>query len=260
VILRSTGGSPDYWVAVIDVDGHKIVSRHKLPAGIIELPYPLMEVDKFSWSPTGRKVLVSWESAVVIDTVTGTIETISKKPIASEWAPTGDAIYYVDKSSRLDPPPWELGHFFFKKLGAQEPVKLVDKKDYVALGLTMDYYIPWTMTLSPSGSRLAIVGGSAKQGTGGKPEIIGRLHIYEINSGQMLALGKPAKSYQTDDMMVALEWAPNEDSVAVVAFSDSKKVVLKLLDPTTGGWRNLTTVQVPDLEVFGFTKTLSWAR
>ncbi len=260
VILRSKGESSDYWVAVIDVDGHKVLSRHRLPAGIFQLPYPLMEVDKFSWSPTGRKILVSWESAVVIDTVTGAIETISKKPIASEWTPSGDAIYFVDKSSRLGPPPWELGDFFFKKLGAQEPVKLADKKDLVTLGLTMNYYIPWTMILSPSGSKLAIAGGLAKQGTGGKAEIIGRLHIYEMKSGKMLAVGKPAKSYQTDDILLALEWAPSEDSVAVIAFSESEKLVLRVLDPTTGSWRTLATVHVPTLEVFGFIKTLSWAQ
>lgn len=117
------------------------------------------------------------------------------------------------------------------------------------------------MRLSPSGSRLAIAAWSTKGSAGS-------LHIYELRKGEMLALDRPSKTFQTEDEILALEWAPDEKSLAAltkpglpVAESPRELVAgIRVLDLRTGEWTTVGTANLTggSLEV-SVLKTLSWS-
>lgn len=249
LIVGSEDGSV-YSITVIDVAEKRVVSRHKLPEDVYSRlkdgeRYPMnWPPYKFRWSPDGRKLLLSWESTVVVDAVTGAIETIADIPTAAEWAPGSDGVYYF----RFD--------FYLRKLGSPTSLKLVGKEHIAALGLKRPPFLhKAVLTLSPSGSKLSFLGGS----TTGRTSSI---HIYDLREGGTVALDKPFKSFQTEDIITALEWAPDENSIAIMAFSPPGEVTIKLLDLMTGAWRTLATVaypiRVPEIDVLGSYKTLSW--
>lgn len=241
-----------YSITVIDVAEKKVVSRHKLPDKVYSRfkdgeRYPMnWPPYKFRWSPDGRKLLLSWESTVVVDAVTGAIETIADIPTAAEWAPGSDAVYYF------------RGDFYLRKLGSPTSLTLVTKERVVALGLRRPPFLhKGVLTLSPSGSKLALLAGS----TTGRTSSI---HIYDLGEGGPVTLDKYFKRLETEDVITALEWAPDENGIAIMAFSPPGEMTIKLLDLMTGAWRTLATVaypmRVPEIDVLGSYKTLSWTQ
>jgi len=139
-------------VAVINVADSHIISRHRLPSTALGRP-----TYKFRWSPDGRKILLVSSTTLVVDTVAGTVETIAEKPTPAEWSPGSDAVFYFDGF-------WDIEDFLLRKLGSEKPVKLMDKERILASGLGQPVALLHgvLMTLSPSGSKLAIAGGSTK--------------------------------------------------------------------------------------------------
>ncbi|MDA2913384.1 hypothetical protein MYX77_05410 [Acidobacteriia bacterium AH_259_A11_L15] len=117
------------------------------------------------------------------------------------------------------------------------------------------------MCLSPSGSRLAIAAWSTK-------ESAGSLHIYELRKGEMLALDRPSRTFQTEDEVLALEWAPDEKSLAALTKPElpvaepPREIVaeIRVLDLRTGEWTTVGTANLSrgSLEV-SVLETLSWS-
>src|SRR5207244_11465599 len=91
-------------IALIDVSAKKVQSRFVIPRGVTNIPSYSTPPNKFRWSADGRKILLSWESAAVLDTKTGAFELLPGGPTLAEWAPGGDAIYYLDVMNRDRPP------------------------------------------------------------------------------------------------------------------------------------------------------------
>jgi dipeptidyl aminopeptidase/acylaminoacyl peptidase len=150
-------GRYDFWEAQGTTDGPE---RFSLPK-------------KLRWSPDGKKILVSWDQAVVIDADTGEAEIVSTEPVIAEWAPGSDAVYYFEIKNPETKGKRALGDFYVKRLGAQAPVKLMDENRLEELGLaTGNGVIPAFMTLSPGGSRLAIGSGLSGESTGTTPRPI----------------------------------------------------------------------------------------
>ena len=73
------------------------------------------------------------------------------------------------------------------------------------------------------------------------------MRIYQAGDGERFDLGKPVATFETKDLIIGLEWAPDEQSLAVMAivFEPLTKVELKLLDLNTGSWTTLATVAIP---------------
>ncbi|HEX9898044.1 MAG TPA: hypothetical protein VGC81_02400 [Candidatus Methylomirabilis sp.] len=253
------GGPPSVLaVAVIDVAGQKLQARYKLPTTTAD---PATKLNKFRWSPDGQKILLSWNTAVVIDTVTGGIERVADQRILPEWAPGSDAVYYFDlKDSVPMLPPSNLGDFYLKKLAPISVTRVMDRKGIEALGLT-GMLTRGFMALSPKGSKL-VVAGSSTLTEGGKAKAAGVVHIYDLSEQRTVILDKPSKSFRTEDLIMALDWAPDESSLAAVAVA--KDISIKLLDLTTGAWRSLATVAndeyVGSLYFMGPLKTMSWTQ
>ena len=80
-------------IALVDVAARKVQSRFAIPRGVTNIPAYSTPPNKFRWSPDGRKILLCWETAAVLDIKTGGFELLPGGPILAEWAPAGDAVY-----------------------------------------------------------------------------------------------------------------------------------------------------------------------
>lgn len=233
-------GPFDFWEARTTLEGP---TRFTLPKNL-------------RWSPDGRKILVSWDKAVVIDAETGKSETISDRPVIAEWAPDSEAVYYFEIKNADKTGDGPRGGFYIRKLGVEAPVELTDESQLAALGLTMiQGPILGRMVLSPDGTMLVIASG-APDGNAS------RLNIYVLEQGKPVVLDNPFKSFQTDYHMAALEWSPNGDSIAVVAVAEENVTIkIKVLDLASREWSTLATTDFPSIwsAEFGF-KILSWAQ
>lgn len=129
-----------------------------------------------------------------------------------------------------------------------------------SLGLSDAALIYGIMALSPKGAKLAVWGTDPTKGPGGA------IHIYDLLTGQTAVFTKPPKTFRTNDLIVAVEWSPDGDSLAIAGVGESELSV-KLLTLATGDWRTLARVgeeasddgQVINM-LYGLgRKTLSWA-
>ncbi len=246
-------------IALIDVAARKVQSRFGIPRGVTNIPSYSTPPNKLRWSADGRRILLSWESAAVLDTKSGTFELLPGGPIVAEWAPGGDAIYYLDVTNRDRPPGPTLAGLYRTKLGSgTPPTRLLDQQQLSAMGLAVTTRVVLgAMTLSPSGTKLAVGLGSS---TGGS----GKLHVYAIGpSPDSLVPDKPLATFQTEELIAAIEWAPDETQVAVIAVAKDG-VKIRAVNLGTGVWRTLATLGALDLngreaEVLAF-KALSWTQ
>jgi hypothetical protein len=246
-------------IVLIDVAAKKVQSRFGIPRGVTNIPSYSTPPNKLRWSADGRKVLLSWESAAVLDTKSGTYELLPGGPIVAEWAPGSDAVYYFDVVNRDRPPGPTLAGLYRTKLGSgTPPTRLLDQQQLSAMGLAATAKVVLgAMTLSPGGTKLAMGLGSST-GAGGK------VLVYTVGvPPDSLVPDKPLAAFQTEELIAAIEWAPDETQLAVVAVAKDG-VKIRAVNLGTGGWRTLATLGPLDLngreaEVLAF-KALSWTR
>jgi YVTN family beta-propeller protein len=237
-------------VIVIDVNGMKFRSRYSLPEATFRDFF--MPPNKFRWSPDGRKILLSSGVAVVIDTDSNKVAQLSTKPILAEWAPSSDAIYYLDVVRGTHGN--RLAGFYIERLGSG-PIQFTDMKQIREMGLRPSALVFGQIVLSPSASKLVIAGGSRRKD-------VSHLFIYEMKKGVVVRLSQAIQHCETEGVMTALEWSPDENSIAVVSVRDTVRI--RLLTLTTGEWKTLATVPLnlastEELDVLGL-KTLSWTQ
>ena len=246
-------------IALVDVAARKVQSRFVIPRGVTNIPAYSTPPNKFRWSPDGRKILLSWETAAVLDIKTGGFELLPGGPILAEWAPAGDAVYYFDVINRDRPPGPLLAGLYRAKLGSgTPPTLLLGRRELDALGLTVSAKIVLgAMTLSPGGTKLAVGLGSSGGGAG-------KLLVYALGGPpDGLATDKPLATFQTEELIAAIEWAPDETQLAVVAVGKDG-VKIRAVNLATGVWRTLAALGPLDLnareaEVLAF-KPLSWTQ
>jgi Tol biopolymer transport system component len=237
---------------VIDVSTGKVLARHDISDGVIHLPYFYTPPNIFRWSPDGRMILLSWESAVVIDVASGRSETINPGPTIAEWAPDSSGIYYFTIRNPRQIANRTLGEFYFKKLGSGNPVTLLDAARLRALDLAYSPLVFGRMALSPSGKQLAVSIGSTKHAQG-------VLQIYDLSAGPTSVLGKMPKVFEPRGVIIGLEWAPDESNLAAMTGGDDVRI--ELLDLSAGTWKTLATVvetKKVDIDSLAFVG-LSWS-
>jgi hypothetical protein len=245
-------------VVVVDVAEGSIVSSfgpHEfwMAGGTEEGPTYFTMPEALRWSPDGGKMLISWDMAVVLDFTTGEIDTISDTRVVAEWAPESDAIYYFDvrgpaRGAR------SLSAFNIKALGADASTRLMDEGSVAALGLTgAESLVPGLLALSPTGSMLAVATGRADGGTSS-------VLVYDAREAEPVALDGPSQRFETDGMIVAMDWGPDEGSMAVILVGESGSTSLQVLDLATGTWNVVATPEI-DVDVIDVIPTvLSWSR
>ena len=248
-------------LTVVDVASGEARGRHTLSEDVMHLPRHFTPPDAFRWSPDGARVLVSWESAAVVEPATGRIEQVSRSAAVAEWTPRGDGVMYFEitgtERGRAPRPQRGLGGFFFKSKGAA-PTKLVDGPALEAAGLRASGPMHGVMTLSPSGKRLvvALLSGARPITSAGSV-----LRLYDVSAGGPPALLQPTAEFTTDGRVAAVDWSPDEEALAVMS-AHEREVTLQRLDLTGGGWTSLVSWPLMaglELEVFT-QKMLSWTR
>jgi hypothetical protein len=229
-------------LVIIGVADGKVLSRYRISDRTI---LPFLPLNKFRWSPDGHKILISWENVIVIDAETGRSETINPDPAIAEWAPDSSGIYYfpVPPTSRSI----ALSELYLRKLGGNS-VKLIDEKGIQALGLTFSPFIYGRMNLAPSGKWLAVAIGSTKSQAG-------VLLVYDVTAGRTGTFEKPSKIIEPRSLIIALDWAPAESSVAALTVSSQVKV--EALNLNTEEWKTLATV-VETSQVDSLTLAFGW--
>jgi len=92
----------------------------------------------------------------------------------------------------------------------------------------------------------------------------GKLLVYGLGAPpDGLIPDKPLATFQTEELIAAIEWAPDETQLAVVAVAKDG-VKIRAVNLATGVWRTLATLGPLDLngreaEVLAF-KALSWTQ
>ena len=174
--------------------------------------------------------------------------------MVAEWAPGSDAVYYYDVKSDPGSEGRSVSSLNIKTLGSDEPTVLADEQRLQELGMIgTPGVIPGLLAVSPSGSTLAATAGQSDEGTG-------TLRLYDLGDGEHIAVERPAQSFQTEGRMVAMDWSPDEDSIAFLVVDETASTTLQVLDLKTERW---VTVGSPviDVEVIDDIPTiLSWGR
>ena len=245
-------------VVVVDVAEGRVISSYGphefwMAGGTEHGPTYFTMPEALRWSPDGSKMLISWDKAVVLDFTTGDIDTISDTRVVAEWAPGSDAVYYFDVKAP-ERGGRSLSAFNIKVLGTDAPRTLMDEENLAALGLTgAQSSIPGLLALSPTGSKLAIATGRADEGTSS-------VLIYDARGAHPVAFDNPSQRFQTDGMIVAMDWGPNEGSMAAILVGESGSTTLRVLDLATGTWKVVATPEI-DVDVIDLIPTvLSWSR
>jgi Tol biopolymer transport system component len=215
-------------LVIIDTSSGKVLHQYGISEQTMHLPNPSSPPGRFRWSPDGRNILVSWENAIVIDAETGRTETISSEPIIAEWTPDSNGVYYFTIEHKLG--TQALGEFYLKNLGSTNLSRVLDEKRIQAMGLTLSPLVHGRMALSPSGNQLAVALGSINGSL---------LQIYSLESGALSTL-EPSKSIESPAPIMAVAWAPDEQSIAAMTMGDT--IDVRILDLTSGAWRTVATV------------------
>jgi Tol biopolymer transport system component len=198
---------PGLELLVVDVTKKQALSHYAL-AGSLQSDY-LVAPTKFRWSPDGQKILIVWQSTIVVDLKSGMSETISDRSLAAEWTSDGQAIYYLGFS---DASPPELESLNLKALGSDQPRKLADKSGLTKLDVKSSGYTLslGLLALSPDGKRLVLVGGADEGGV---------MYVYNLAETGTIALGNPAGELRTTEPIVALDWSPQGSGLAFMTVS-----------------------------------------
>jgi len=247
IVLRRGGGSPANVLTIIGVDDRTAVTCVTIPTETMHLPYYVAPPNRFRWSPDGRKILVSWERATVVHIETRRLEHICAWPVIAEWAPDSNGVYYVVMGTLYQPAARSIGGGCLKKLGTQDPVKLIEGSRIRELGLSLAPVVHGRLVLSPSGSLLALATGSDM----GNASVA---HVFDLRRGRRAF----AVASTVLGIVMALDWAPDGQSMAAAVVSDD--VSIELLDLATETWTPLASFVRPEnIDALGFN-ILSWTR
>ena len=246
-------------VEIIDALNGGSVDRHGpydfwQADGTLQGPRRLSTPNNISWSSDGDKLLVSWDKAVVINVRTGKPRVVSSEPVLAEWAPTGDALYYFkievgDQNKRNR----TLGAFNVRRIEADEPEILLTADEVSDMGLAAEWgAIPGVMSLSPSGTMLAVSGGGDENGNSD-------LHLFSIPDGSIAVSADDAVHYPVKGRLVALDWAPDGNRL-VGLVADASGVRMDVFDLATSEWNAVANLGIEVNQVQFLGKTISWSR
>ena len=246
-------------VEIIDALNGGSVDRHGpydfwQADGTLQGPRRFSTPNNISWSRDGGKLLVSWDKAVVINIKSGKPRVISSKPVLAEWAPTSDSVYYFDievgeenKRNRT------LGAFYVRHLESDEPETLLSAEEVADMGLSSEWGpIPGVMSLSPSGSTLAVSGGDDEDG-------YSELHLFDIPEGSSAVSAKDGVRYPVNGRLIALDWAPDGNSIAGL-IADASGVRMDIFDIATNEWSVVAKSGIEVNQVQFLGKVISWSR
>ena len=246
-------------VEIIDALNGGSVDRHGpydfwQADGTLQGPRQFSTPNNISWSRDGEKLLVSWDKAVVINIKSGKPRVISSSPVLAEWAPTSDAVYYFEvETGERKKRNLTLGALHIRHLESDEPEVLLTADEVASMGLAAEWGpIPGVLSLSPSGSTLAVSGG-------GDEDERSELHLFRIREGSNVVSAQDSARYPVSGRLVALDWSPDGGGIAGL-IADASGVRMDIFDLAANEWRAAATpgIEVSHVQFLG--KTISWSK
>jgi Tol biopolymer transport system component len=234
------GGSTIH-VFSVDSGNKRTYSLEQIPSQP-RVSGPMAHVDKFRWSPDGRRLLISWGAALVLDTENGGITEIASHPVLSEWAPDGKGVYYLEilvhNEKGLMLGDW--GGLYYRSLGQAEAVEVADRFALTTeLGVGKGELVSATMwpgflSVSPDGSLLAFLVRRTKEKSTD-------LFLYRIGKEAQIDIRRPERKIRIDDLLLDLAWSPTGRRVAAVGV-EKAALTIKMLDLQSEEWTTLATI------------------
>lgn len=244
VVLR--GPPPTASLAVFDIEPARLVARYRVPG----LPRIVQ------WSPDGRKVVLTGDTTVVVNTLTGALDTVATVPGCPFWAPGSDAVYYFGAEHS---PCGEFTGFFVRRLAQPEATSLLDRQQLTGIGLAGEDVLggPFSaLAVSPSGTRLAIWRSTVPLAG----RVAATVWVYDLVDPPPLALDKPAHVFRTDALIYALQWGPDESKLIGLMATATPAMELRMIDVRTGVWTTVAKLKhKPDLDIIYLSRaSMSW--
>jgi WD40 repeat protein len=236
-------------LAIVDIEKREVANRFELPQSAYTRNGMPMNWPPYNlkWSPDGRKILLAWEQALILDVERKILETAIPRPVMAEWA-ASNSVYYFDEL-------FAVGSLLIKETGQKEAVKVFDRSQLNGWGMvqTLLLHAP-LLKLHPSGTRLAMAAGT---GRGAKSTVL----VFNVHPTRPGALESPAQSLQVDAAILAMEWGPDRKTLALLAGSE-EGLTIRVLNLETGTAKTLarlTELKGPDIDLVGLMNTISWA-
>lgn len=212
----------------------------------------------FRWSPDGTRLLVAWDQVAIINVETGKFSLIFDGPATAEWSPDGEGVYYLEMDGAKYSRNGTMSDLYFAPLGSDgkidgEAIRVLDfpwaESESVVgstpTGVTL-------MSLSPDGSTMVISSGSTDL-------LQSQIRFYETGADGSIAFSKPTRELSIEELVLAVEWAPDSSGVATFTMGESGASV-KVHEFATQTWNTLATPKVSMAQLESLPKILSWAR
>ena len=230
---------------VIDAtSGHPLRDALLTPA-VVNMPFITNPPDALAFSPDGSRVLVSWDSAAVVNVASGRVQRLWRGPAVAAWSPSGEVLF-------LD----VVGRHRFGALHVWSPGGgarvLWPQAKLASLGIAAEHGIEYgQLRPSPDGTKLAI------RTTDGHRTAIS---VFALNGS---SVGAKVGTYPLAGRIWDFDWSPDGSRIAAVVLNGSALNV-QLLAPASGMWKPIADVpiKVPDsdtMEALAPVKKLTWS-
>jgi WD40 repeat protein len=230
---------------VIDATTGRPLRDALLTPAVVNMPYITNPPDALAFSPDGRKVLVSWDSAAVVDVAGGRVQQLWRTPVVAAWSPSGDVLF-------LD----VVGRSQFGALRAWSPaggVRVVwPHAKLASLGIAAEHGIEYgQMSSSPDGAKLAI-----RTTDGDRTAVV----VFALDGS---AVGAKAGTYPVKGRIWDFDWSPDGARIAAVILKGAGLTV-QVLDIPAGAWKPAATIPITvadsdTIDALGPVRKLTWS-
>jgi hypothetical protein len=260
LVQSESKGTPS--LVLLQLADQRSTTRHRLPANAFprRSHYPFFgqwPPYAVRWSPDARHLLIAGRRTVVIDVASGAARQLHARPAIADWAPSGASIFLLE-ATREGVPDLRIA-----SLPNRRSRVAIAAADLMTAGLGPNTLVHTpVLKVSPSGRRLAIAG-TARANPGE-----GIILLFDLATGQDAPAPMPSAVLRPDAPVLALEWSPDEDAVAILTFNPAQEpgrpLTIRILELATGQQRTVATpgpfFGIQDLDFIGLTNTLSWTR
>ena len=247
-------------VLVIDSANGVVERRSAFPAGVIE-PAPLSPPSVFKWSPTGKYLLISWESSVVVDLKRNRPIQITDDYSVAEWSPDGESVLFF-RFSEQDTPRGRLKGLYRRNLNEDSDQLIADAMTLSKNNLLeVPGMFKLKLILSASGRYLAVVAGAIRENAR-----VTEIRVYRWGEQSEFELDSPIRTWSLDsELPVHLQWSPDDTHLAAIMMKDWSDLTVETLSLSNGLRTRVSDIKydpraegVGGLDFIGFGKLLSW--
>jgi Tol biopolymer transport system component len=261
VQFGKTIGKNAWFLEILNTKDGAQISRTQLPNEVGKHMFPIMcafpitmcPPDKFTWSPDGKYILVSWGIPILYEIQTDKIIYFTESHSIADWDSRG--LLWVlefdnDAKSRL-----AALYRYDPNTIARETLATVESFTASGLKASMGYGV---LNFSPSGNQLALILSADYSSLE-----IDVIRIYETKNESKFDYFKPMKEMQSGPVL-ALDWSPDEKKIAVSRLDlENMQVVTDLIEIATGNKKQVSTIPTPNMykiEEIAYTKHIAWTR